>query len=188
MDEAKLLDAIDAIYETPGNPGHWPEALARIARCFNAKGGVLIGSRGDRPPRTLTSPSLVEAQKAYLRDWWQHDFLVTRVPNMGYIADTEFYSDEAVVTKDEIATHPFYTGFRQQFDIGRFVGGQIQPRANVWFFLTAQRSASLGDFTLDDRLLMERIGRHVERALLLDARLDVDDLLVHVFLLCNKIP
>jgi DNA-binding CsgD family transcriptional regulator len=172
MNHDQFSAAIEAIYETPGAPERWPDALELIGRCFGAKGATLIGARDGLAPLTVVSPALVEAQVAYAQSYWQTDFLLTRVPNMIGAGISEHFVDTDVASPLEIETAPFYTAFRRQFGIGRCVGTEIQPGAIGSFYLVAQRDARFGDLAGSDKALMAQIARHAERALSLDGQLD----------------
>ena len=99
----RVLGAIDAIYETPGRPGHWSVALQHIADVFDAAGAVLIAQAEDGTLSTVVSPALVDAQRDYQDGWWKQDFLTARVLEKRYVVPGNVIHEWDMATAEEIA-------------------------------------------------------------------------------------
>ena len=130
----------------------------------------MIVSHRDGAPVTIVSPGLEEALKAYKGEWWLHDFGVARGLSLA-AQGFDYLTDADVASPSEIGTHPFYTSFRHRYDIGRFASAMLAPLASVSVILAVQRSEREGDFIPTEMKQLQVIAPHVERALVLDARL-----------------
>lgn len=166
------LDAVDAIYETPGQPGHWAVALEQMATVFDAVGAVLIAQSDDGTISTVVSPALADAQRDYQNGWWKQDFLTARVLEKRYVVPGNVIHEWDMATAEEIASHPFYVDFRHKHGLGTMMAGAISPRPSTAVFLSVQRSLGAPNFTLGDGELLEHFLKHCERALLLSCTID----------------
>ncbi len=170
-DGARYVAAIEAIYDAAAEPERWPEALAAIARVFDAVGTVILHNREDGSMTAIASPGLEAAVADYDRGWWRHDIRVQRGFERSLLTQAGVYSDRHIASPEELKTHPFYTVFLAKHGLGHFIGGSVSPHPKVFAALSVQGSLDKGPFTDDDIALLNGISRHVERALRLSIRL-----------------
>lgn len=97
--EARLLTAVEAIYDAAPNPSKWPSALQAIADCFGDVGALLLWRRDDGSYGSMVSESLVEAQRDYEDGGWTNrDILAIRGMERGY-----FFSGDPFTTRNLVS-------------------------------------------------------------------------------------
>ena len=107
-----LVAAIEAIYDSAGRPSNWPRALETVANVFGDVGVNLIWGRDNGSFGVIGSPRLLSS--AELRDTWQHaDIRSLRAFERSFFTsqDALVVTDHHLLTRQEIAEHPFYTQF-----------------------------------------------------------------------------
>jgi len=162
--------AIEAIYGAAAAPERWPEALDRIAACFEAEGTALIFQRGASQFSAIVSPRLAEAGRDYEAGWGARDISAARTRakfNEGYAVITE----RDTCTPEEIATHPFFTDFLVRHGLGCFMATEVAPGDDMLVCISVQRNRAKGPFDQADIARVVPLGRHVEQALRLTVRL-----------------
>ena len=170
--EAMLFDrAIHAVYYAAAVPEQWPDALDAIAACFDSVGTALLMQYADNRMSTIVSPSLAAAARAYEAGAWKLDFCVPRAVERTVLEPQACFTDRHLATPEEIASHPLYLEFRRPHGLGPFMGTQILPHPQVISILTVQGRTSRETFDDADFAVYASIARHVERALMLTARL-----------------
>jgi DNA-binding CsgD family transcriptional regulator len=167
---ASAIAAVEAIYAASGEPARWPDALDAIAACFDALGTVLMMQMPGGAMTTITSPTLIAAGRDYEAGEWRNDFMVPRTIERGMMTDV-CYTDRHLASPEEIATHPFYTGFRARHGLGSFIGAMVSPFGRLPVIVTMQGRARQPPYSDDDVTAFRRLAKHVERALVLTVRL-----------------
>jgi DNA-binding CsgD family transcriptional regulator len=72
---------------------------------------------------------------------------------------------------DEIESHPFYTEYLASHDLRWFAGVTISPDPGTWVGISLQRTPRKTPYSDEELTLLNRLGRHVEKALRLGIRL-----------------
>jgi DNA-binding CsgD family transcriptional regulator/GAF domain-containing protein len=163
--DGPFVAAIEAIYETAAAPGRWPQALDRIAACFDDVGAILVYKRDNGSFGAIVSPALEAAQRDYAQGWWQHDIKTVRGHERGYVLSKDAITDRHIVTPEEMENHPFHTQFLVPHGLGWFAGINISPDPHIGVVISVQRSLTKPAFSDDDLELLTRLGRHAENAL-----------------------
>jgi DNA-binding CsgD family transcriptional regulator len=167
----RFVAAVEAIYGTAAAPARWPQALDRIAGYFGDVGAVLMYRRDNGSFGTIVSPALEAAQRAYERQWWQHDIRAIRGIERNYIFDMDAATDRHVVTPEEVASHPIYTQFLVPHGLGWFAATNISPDPHIAVIISVQRSQTKPPFSDEELTVLTSLGRHAENALRLGIRL-----------------
>jgi DNA-binding CsgD family transcriptional regulator/PAS domain-containing protein len=170
--ERPLADVIAAIYAAAPEPEQWPNALQAVADGFGDMGANLFFIRDGGAFGMVVSPALKQLGRQYDEGWWRHDIRSQRALERGYGAGIEAITDRHVTTPEERATHPFYQDYLRGNGMGLFAAVPVSPDSNTILAMTIQRSMDTRAPYTDEELdLVKWIGRHVENALRLSARL-----------------
>src|SRR4051794_37651176 len=85
MSDARLLSAIEAIYDAAPEPAKWPRALAEIVAFFDDVGAILQWQKDDGSFGTIATESLTNAQQDYVEGGWsQRDIKALHALERGY--------------------------------------------------------------------------------------------------------
>lgn len=171
-DFLRIMAAVEAIYETIGNSQKWPQALEVIATALDAVGTALITISHDGTATAVTSPRIIRAQIEYAQGWSEKDFTIRRAIEHSYKLGKDAVSDRDVGTEHERATDPFYTVFLASHGIGTVMSVSASPSPQTVVRLAAQGSTNRKWFDDSDSKLLEHMGKHCERALMLSCRLE----------------
>lgn len=169
--DAEFLSAVDEIYSAATDVSRWPRALSAIALCTSDVGAILIWQRSDGNFATVTSPELAAAQADYVAKWHRFDVRAQRAIARDYWLTDEVFTDHDGLSEHEIATLPFYTEFLAKHGLkwGAEIGVSTEP--GFLAALSIQRASEKGPFSVEEREIVRRIGRHVENALRISRRL-----------------
>jgi DNA-binding CsgD family transcriptional regulator/PAS domain-containing protein len=172
MQQAEYVDlAIDAIYDAATNTSSWPDALHRVAKCTDDVGAVLIWKRSDGVFGTIASPSLIDAQNEYAHRWWQHDIRAQRAVEGSYWATNEVVTDDDAITPEEMDTHPIYTEFLAKFGLRFTASVGVSPDPKIQAGMSVLRAQDKPQFRAEEKAIISRLARHVEKSFRLGASL-----------------
>lgn len=175
---ANFSAALTAIYDAATNSKLWPLALTAISACFDDIGTILLYNRDDGGFEALCSPSLNECLALYMRDGWNfRDIRAIRSRELGYFSERDVITDRDVVSDEEIESDPFYTEFLGSYGLKYFAAAMVSPSKHIEVAISVQRAAGKPPYSDLERELLQAIGRHVEHALRLSARLADADLI-----------
>ena len=167
---ARYVAAVDAIYDTAIAPEKWPDALQAIADVFGDIGGSLTYRRSDGRLGVIVSPSLMAGAEDYNREWYRHDIRAERFLERRYLV-TDTVTDRELGLLEAQDTHPFFTQFLKKHGFRDFASISIAPDADIYAFISVQRSIDRAPFTKEERSALFRLGQHAEKALRLGLRL-----------------
>ena len=166
-----LLSAIEAIYDAAAVPELWPVALDRIAECVGAMGAALQDQLPDGSFAILASPGLQAATSEYQQSWWRQDIRAHRALERGLFLNKGYSTDLDAVTAEEMRSHPLYTDFLPRHGLGVSLAVAVRLSPRVIVSLGAQRAAGGPPFSTAEIEQLQRLAKHVEKALRLSARL-----------------
>ena len=171
MVEDNVYDALVAnVYRAGQGEGQWADVLGALVRhldCWSAHlmgfeqatGTMAFSHEGGAPP--------AEATLDYIRQWHRTDprnAVLFTAPQETWVHCHEHLSDEFVRTND------FYQGFLIPYG-SRYVSGMhFSPSAELTCVLSFQRGVRQHPFNAAERRFIERIGKHVKAAFLLQAQ------------------
>lgn len=164
-------DAVEAIYRATGAPELWPDALEAIADAFGDVGTNLVYVQEAGSVGLISSPRLEAARRAYEDGWWQHDIRIQRALERGYPARNDAWTDQELVTDEEIESHPYYARFLASHGLRWSISTTLSPDPRALTGLALQRAASKPAYVDSEVALFTRLARHVEHALRLGIRL-----------------
>ncbi|WP_377827397.1 helix-turn-helix transcriptional regulator [Bradyrhizobium lupini] len=168
----RLLEALEAIYDTAPNPLLWPSALGKIADCFNDAGAILQWRRDNATFGAIASESLKLALVDYGNGWSQQDFKAERCVSAGLYISGEPFSDRHIGPIDDAyLNHPFSTQFLRKHGLGWFGSIAVSPDPQTIVALSVQRSRAKPQFSDSELELIAMLGRHAEKSLRLSIRL-----------------
>jgi DNA-binding CsgD family transcriptional regulator len=169
--ERGLAEAVAAIYAAAPTPSLWPDTLRIIADAFGDFGANLFYIRDDGSFGIVGSASMETIVRDYHAGMWKEDFRTQRALERGYGVGIEAITDRHVATPEEMTTNSFYRYAREQ-GVGLFAAVPMHPTPNAIMSVTIQRSAAAKEPYSDAELeTLTWLGRHVENALRLSARL-----------------
>ena len=168
----RLLAAVEAIYDAAPNPSLWPDALGKVASCFDDAGALLQWQREDGTFGVIVSESLTVAAREYEARWAQHDFKGERAVRAGLYFGGEPVTDRHVGPVDDAyLNHPFYKEFLVKHGLGWFGGVPVSPDPGIGVVLSVHRHYAQPQFSDADLDVIGSLGRHIEKSLRLSIRL-----------------
>jgi DNA-binding CsgD family transcriptional regulator/PAS domain-containing protein len=173
LSEARLLRAIEAIYDAAADPVGWPRALGTIAEYFDDVGAILIWYRDNGTFGTIVSEGLAAAQKDYEENGWaSRDIKAIRAHQYGYFFSGEPFADRHIGFDDEMKNHPISTQFFAKHGLGWIGGVAVSPDPHVGVTLSVQRDArTKAQFSDEELEKLRLISRHIEKSLRLSVKL-----------------
>jgi len=170
---ARLLLAIEAIYDAAPEPAKWPRALTEIVTFFDDVGAILQWRKDDGSFGTIATESLTNAQQDYVEGGWsQRDVKALHALKRGYFFNGVPFCDRHVCTKDELRNDPFCTTFLPRHGLGWFCAIAVSPDPHIGVLLSIQRDSSAKPQYSDSELdVLALLGRHIEKSLRLSIRL-----------------
>jgi DNA-binding CsgD family transcriptional regulator len=175
--DRRLADVVAAIYAAAAKPALWPHALQMVADGFGDVGANLFFIRDGGAFGMVVSPALKQLGEKYEAGWWKQDIRSQRALERGYGAGIEAITDRHVTTLEERATHPFYQDYLRGHGMGLFAAVPVSPDPRTILAMTIQRSMDTRAPYTDEELdLVKWIGRHVENALRISARLVIAEM------------
>jgi DNA-binding CsgD family transcriptional regulator/PAS domain-containing protein len=150
------------IYRVPLDPSAWTEVCEALAVAGRG------AAAGIRPPvaeyRVRSMPhsaSMAASARAYVRgQWYKRD---TRDRGRELLATRGFFSDQDIVTEQEMKTDPFYADFLAGHGLRWSLAIGFRVSSN-WWAATIQRSPEQGPFTREEQESLARLGPHLARA------------------------
>lgn len=159
------------MYEAALDPDHWPTALSRIGRIFDAEGAVIIFYSGEAQADFITCEELRPAVEIYQSEgWWRHDLHAQRAISQK-LSDGDVFSDLTVATPDEIETHPIFVDFFERVGFGCLMSAVMLPDFDMLVGLSVPRGKARGFFDRADMNLLSLLSRHVEQSLRISIRI-----------------
>jgi len=164
------LETADMLYRAAMEPALWPDALESFAHAIGCVGMAKISiTPHDTTTDLIVSPSMRGVQAEYNKTWWQHDSRVGRIfqrqLSRGVFCEAQLFNDE------EIARDPFRQEFCRDFGLGAFAVQLLEPWPGHVVSFSGQRSLKLGHFEVDDLEMLNWLGKHAARALMISLRL-----------------
>ena len=154
---------IGQIYDASMVPDGGRVCLELLCRATGSVGAIYRNL--DEPHQVVTTPSLREANLAYLSQWWRFDVLPAasrkRSSEASVLMDTDFAGET------DRASHPYFEGYLREHGLGAFAAYFPAPLFDARFVLVAHRAAAAGPFGMGDKAAMARLAPHVSRALVL---------------------
>jgi DNA-binding CsgD family transcriptional regulator len=168
----RLLAAVEAIYDAAPNPALWPDALGKVASCFDDVGALLQWQKEDGTFGVIVSENLIAAAREYEARWAQHDFKGERAIRAGLYFGGEPVTDRHVGPVDDAyLNHPFYKEFLVKHGLGWFGGVPVSPDPGIGVVLSVHRHFAQPQFSDADLDVVGSLGRHIEKSLRLSMRL-----------------
>jgi DNA-binding CsgD family transcriptional regulator/PAS domain-containing protein len=170
---ARLLNAIEAIYDAAPDPLGWPRALGEIATYFDDVGAILIWYRDNGTFGTIVSEKLAAAQRDYEENGWAaRDIKAIRAQQYGYFFSGEPFADRHIGYDEEVKNHPVSVDFFAKHGLGWIGAVAVSPDPHVGVVLSVQRDARTKEQFSDEELeALRLISRHVEKSLRLSVKL-----------------
>jgi DNA-binding CsgD family transcriptional regulator len=168
----RLLAAVEAIYDAAPNPALWPDALGKVATCFDDVGAILEWRKEDGTFGAIVSESLTAAAREFAERWAQHNFKGDRAIQAGLYFNGEPISDRHVGPIDDAyLNHPFQKEFLEKYGLGWFGGVAVSPDPRIGVVLSVQRNFAKPQFSDAELEVVGLLGRHIEKSLRLSMRL-----------------
>jgi DNA-binding CsgD family transcriptional regulator/PAS domain-containing protein len=170
MQPARVLQAIEAIYDAAPDPSRWPDTLQRIADAFEDVGAIMVYSRDDGLFGAFSSPSLAAMVEDAHKNFAGNDLRSLRGRERGVFLERDAVTDRHVVSDEEIFTHPFYH-MMARHGLRYFAGVPMSPDPRVDMAVAVQRSIDKEPYSDVELKMLTEIGRHAEKSLRLSVRL-----------------
>ena len=168
----RLLAAVEAIYDAAPNPSLWPDALGKVATCFDDVGAILEWRKDDATFGAIVSESLTEAAREFAARWAQRNFKAERAIQSGFYFNGEPITDRHVGPVDDAyLNHPFNKEFLAKYGLGWFCGVAVSPDPGIGVVLSVQRDLAKPQFSDAELESVGTLGRHIEKSLRLSMRL-----------------
>lgn len=168
-ESVEALETIDLLYQAALDPALWRQALHRLALTTGGIGSALIPITPGNITGLIVSPELDEPNIEYDREWWRHDTRVLRIHTRrlkgGVCCEAELFTD------DELARDPLRQEFLRRYGIGAFAAQLVAPLPNLVVAFSVQRALERGEFEKRELAILNLLGRHAARALVVGARL-----------------
>lgn len=167
---AKLLRAIESIYDAAPCPERWPDTLQAIADVFDDVGAILCYGRDDGTFGAIASPSLDPMVLDAGITLKGQDFRAIRGRERGVFLERDSMTDRDLASEEEINTHPFYK-FLARHGLRHFAGIAMSPDPRVEMSIAVQRALDRPEYTDAELALVAELGRHAEKSMRLSLRL-----------------
>jgi len=168
--QGRFALAVEAIYEAATAPDLWPLALQKIADVLNDVGALILYGRDDGLFGFVQSPGLDESALALQREYDGVDLRAIRGIERGRFLNYGYTTDRDVVSDEEIETHPYYRILANQ-GLKYFGATPIFQDDRLSTTVSVQRAIGRQPYSDDELKIIERLGKHVEKALRLSLRL-----------------
>jgi len=168
--QGRFALAVEAIYEAATAPDLWPLALQKIADVLNDVGALILYGRDDGLFGFVQSPGLDESALALQREYDGVDLRAIRGIERGRFLNYGYTTDRDVVSDEEIETHPYYRILANQ-GLKYFGATPIFQDDRLSTTVSVQRAIGRQPYCDDELKIIERLGKHVEKALRLSLRL-----------------
>jgi DNA-binding CsgD family transcriptional regulator/PAS domain-containing protein len=168
--DGRFVAAVEEIYAAGLEPARWPDALQRVADCFDDVGTLLLYGRDDGQFGYIETESLNQLIPAFRHEYGGEDLRTARAVERGIFLTHDVATDRDCVSLDEIETHPFYRWLKSR-GLKYFATAFVCQEFRVNVGVAVQRSLSKPPYSHDELQLLARLGRHVENALRLSVRL-----------------
>ena len=166
--ELEFHRLVELFYEAALDASLWPQALHELARAVGVPGAQVRPLAEASPLRHLVSPDLNDAVQAYVTKWWQEDFVVTAVRELGL---SGIINHQDVADDEEWERHPFIQEFRRQFGFGGFVADIDNSSTGSQTTVIVELDDRKPALTRGERSLFEQLSGHAVRAIRIAARL-----------------
>lgn len=164
LDEAFI---VERLYEAALQPDLLPEALHIYARALNGSIGHALYLDTDGT-RLIVSSDGREGAQAYVRDWWKHDVATQRGQARQLKGAVNTFD---LTTPEERASLPFYQEFTKEFDCFWSCAHIFRRPGATPMVVGVRRPESHGPFNRAEMEKLDRLGRHVARAIEISTRL-----------------
>lgn len=162
------LAIIESLYEAALQPDLLPDALQAYARALNGSIGHALTLGGDGS-RLVVSKDGQEGAQAYARHWWREDIATQRGHARRLKGSVNTFD---LTTPEERASLPFYQEFAQEFDCFWSCANIVHRPGAMPLAVGVRRPEHHGPFGPAELERLNRLGRHVARAIDIAARLE----------------
>jgi DNA-binding CsgD family transcriptional regulator len=172
----EALATIDLLYRAAIEPELWPQALQALAHACGGIGTAMIPITPNNTAGLVVSPELREPNVEYEREWWRHDSRVLRIHSRGLSSGV--CCEAELFTDDEIKRDPLRQEFLRSYGIGAFAAQLVTPLPDFVVAFSVQRAVKRGQFEKGELDMLDLLGRHAARALVISTRLSAGRQLV----------
>jgi DNA-binding CsgD family transcriptional regulator len=163
VDEAAI---VEALYDAALEPDLLPAALHSFARSLNGSMGhaLFLGT----PSSIAASSGSQDIAASYAREWWKHDVATERGHTRrlhGLVTTAELTSPK------ERASLPYYQLFAREYDCFWGCARIFRQPGSPSMVVGVRRPEAFGDFDGAELRLLERLARHVARAMEIASKL-----------------
>jgi DNA-binding CsgD family transcriptional regulator len=165
----ELLEFVGAVYEAASLPELWSNVLDGLAALVGARGGLLLTANIDQDVRWISSPSLNEVTKTFIREGWAtRNVRGARLAPMRYPG---FVADTSLLTEEEMRADPFYQDLLARYGLRRGAGTMIQiPNGDI-IAITVEGEIPISPEAIT---LLDSIRPHLARSALMAARMRLE--------------
>lgn len=157
MDVDALARSTSRFSEAALDPTLWPDLLQDIAGSVGAFGAVLLQS-GVPSEDMPWSPSLLRQREAYYGEGWNRRDLRALRSVSAFRRGLVVVADEDLVSRDEIATEPFYNSHIAAHGTEAFAAVGFRLSSAEMCGLVIQRTPSQGAFSAREKELLARLS------------------------------
>lgn len=163
--DLESYDAIvDTIYDAAVEPALWDAALAKVAQGFSAATSTLVSVSLKSPgARFIANHNHVPE----CLDLYSRHFVTLDVwnPGMAKLPVGRVGVTEELFPHRELVRTEFYNDFLVDFDVVYGLGGFVERRDDEAIIMGVQRGVQAGEYSLQDAGNLERVYKHLRRAL-----------------------
>jgi DNA-binding CsgD family transcriptional regulator len=165
LDESAI---IESLYEAALQPDLLPNALHEYARALNGSIGHALTLGGDGS-RLVVSRDGQEGAQAYARQWWRHDIATQRGQSRRLKGSVNTFD---LTSPEERASLAFYQEFAKEFDCFWSCAHIFHRPGAMPLAVGVRRPEHHGPFGPVELERLDRLGRHVARAIDIATRLE----------------
>lgn len=172
-DADHFLAAVEAIYDAAPDPSLWPDALGKVANCFDDAGAILEWRKEDATFGVIVSESLIAANREFVeRQWTHHNFKGERAMRAGLYFGGEPITDRHIGPVDDAyLNHPFNKEFLAKYGLGWFGAVSVSPDPRIGVLVSVQRAFEKPQYSDAELKVVSALGRRIEKSLRLSVRL-----------------
>jgi DNA-binding NarL/FixJ family response regulator len=161
MREQACTKLIDDIYEVPLAPGGWMALAPNLQEQFRAPFGIFMLHSTNVSVMGACGPVSDELVSLYQNHLWREDraMRTLRSAPIG-----EIVLDSQLIAGPERAKCRFYNDFLAPQGLERGLYASVGLDGNSMLIVSAQRSARVGDYDLEEINLLRRVLPHLQRS------------------------
>jgi DNA-binding CsgD family transcriptional regulator len=170
LDDSLLLSLIDRIYAAAVDASLWADLAKALGTAFRAQFSLVFGFE-PATSRVLYAQSWGLPDDVLTRYERTYAALDVRMPAALKAAPGTVVTDESLIDRSAYRTSAIYNEYLRPLELDHLMGVLPENSMGTKVIVSVNRSAATGPFEPDEQEFLARLAPHLQRAVLLSAKL-----------------